>query len=1033
MQEQLKTAVGRFVTLRAPDKAATADTDLLFVRMQEFPVDVYSFYVNALATAGDDIGYPSPGEKRARLHEVAESYINSSYWKENNFAWPLIFDFEQYLGNNKETITRDELLAKASDLLGTSEELNDSLIYWDNFLVCVVEDYDIHYRQKVATLLKVDYILMVLNKVLTTATNDQIQKLLSAQIVLPKFPYHKFVSEPAPKATPTPFKKTTERLVERGSHIQSYEEALNGIKELEKFAKKIQEELVGMDPESQEYADLAANQGMINEETTDFFENPTEAIEFLSSRLGLPTPIKISIEEAKKQLSERASKSFSEAFSTVRASVEVVQSGGGFWAKKADYIPEEEEQQQGDYIPNGSLYKDFYQNGRECNPMPFLVADLMVINQEFCCLLPGEVSHIENVMATEKKSNKTRRTVTIDETVTRGSEKNTSEERDRQSTERNELQSVVSSMLAESSSMNFTANLNAKWGSVTLDTGFGYSENNSSASSQEQARNFAKELTERAVSKVSERVYEERSTRTIRTFEEDNEHTFFNDTVNHIVGMYRWMNKKLKNTVTNYGKRLMLELFVPEPAAFHFFALASKMREGQLQAVAQQNTLEAPINPKDGFDFIDSNNVTRHITLLRPQDVTEANYLQWAQLYGAEVKAPPAERMYLTNSVTSTDKDGNPAAYDCSVDIPKGYMPKSLSFSFAQDAEGNTDMWFIIGSNPKLPVGTSTTVSGGTNTNPLMPEYHYPDMGGVYTGTITSTVMGITITRPIYQLPNIDFGPKLPITVFGRSRYFGLNTTVLCQRTDDSFLDWQRSVYQAVMAAYKKQKDAYDVAFAAATQAVQAASSMGFGGSGFAYQAQNPMINREIERTELKRAAIYYMNGGKMPSPENNWVDALPMDIDYEHMPEFSYCANIGNTPYVKFMESAFDWQNMAYQFFPYFYGRKSNWVNLYLTQDADPLFANFLKAGYAKVLIPVQPGREKDVLAFMSSGNVFGKTTREVSEHPLVLDILAQFNDPKPTQSVQPEAWFTVVPTNLICLQNDASPMDDNALQCDC
>jgi hypothetical protein len=35
------------------------------------------------------------------------------------------------------------------------------------------------------------------------------------------------------------------------------------------------------------------------------------------------------------------------------------------------------------------------------------------------------------------------------------------------------------------------------------------------------------------------------------------------------VGVYRWVDKLMKNQIYNYGKRLMFEFMIPEPAKLH--------------------------------------------------------------------------------------------------------------------------------------------------------------------------------------------------------------------------------------------------------------------------------------------------------------------------------------------------------------------------------------------------------------------------------------------------------------------------------
>ena len=56
---------------------------------------------------------------------------------------------------------------------------------------------------------------------------------------------------------------------------------------------------------------------------------------------------------------------------------------------------------------------------------------------------------------------------------------------------------------------------------------------------------------------------------------------------------------------------------------------------------------------------------------------------------------------------------------------------------------------------------------------------------------------------------------------------------------------------------------------------------------------------------------------------------------------------------------------------YPYFWGRKSYWIDRLLLDDNDPQFRDFLRAGSARVMLPVRPGFEGAVAHFMETGTV--------------------------------------------------------------
>ena len=74
----------------------------------------------------------------------------------------------------------------------------------------------------------------------------------------------------------------------------------------------------------------------------------------------------------------------------------------------------------------------------------------------------------------------------------------------------------------------------------------------------------------------------------------------------------------------------------------------------------------------------------------------------------------------------------------------------------------------------------------------------------------------------------------------------------------------------------------------------------------------------------------------------------------------------------VAFFERAFEWENMMYTYYPYFWGRQAKWGELILIQDTDPQFEAFLKAGAARVVVPVRPGFEAALAHYQETGDVW-------------------------------------------------------------
>src|SRR5439155_5160540 len=104
----------------------------------------------------------------------------------------------------------------------------------------------------------------------------------------------------------------------------------------------------------------------------------------------------------------------------------------------------------------------------------------------------------------------------------------------------------------------------------------------STESSARQASEFSKDVVERSVSKLVERILERRTVTTITEFEEKYSHGFDNTTgAGHITGYYQWLDKVSEAQVYNYGKRLLFDVTVPEPATNFILAQTSATNVAQ--------------------------------------------------------------------------------------------------------------------------------------------------------------------------------------------------------------------------------------------------------------------------------------------------------------------------------------------------------------------------------------------------------------------------------------------------------------------
>ena len=254
------------------------------------------------------------------------------------------------------------------------------------------------------------------------------------------------------------------------------------------------------------------------------------------------------------------------------------------------------------------------------------------------------------------------------------------------------------------------------------------------------------------------------------------------------------------------------------------------------------------------------------------------------------------------------------------------------------------------------------------------------------------------------------FSGAIPISIFTQNvDAWILNIEILCERTDEAYDQWRLTTYQKIMGAYNLLKAAYDNQVAQAKAAVQMQT---------ASVTLTPDAKREIERRELQRACITLLAGDYY-----NDYDATKL-VSAQGYPEFDLAEAASEAYRVQFFQQVMEWGEMAYLFYPHFWGRKDRWVDMLRLDDDDPVFAGFLKAGYARVVVPVQPAYEDALLYFLESNGVLWNGGEPPTlEDELYISIIDELKEPVGKPRGKP--WEVVVPTTLVVL-DESSELPD-------
>jgi len=593
------------------------------------------------------------------------------------------------------------------------------------------------------------------------------------------------------------------------------------------------------------------------------------------------------------------------------------------------------------------------------------IADFRKVEQEVCCYVPGQVSHIENILAREYKERSTRNLTSIERTTETTSEKEVENLTDSSTTERNEMQTEVSSVLNEDKSTAFgaSAGVNGKFPSGTYHAeGYAdFANSSSSSQSNSNAQTYAQEVTERTLERIVQKTTKKRTSRILKEFEENNKHGFDNrEGEQHVSGVYRWIDVIYKNQLVNYGKRLMYEFMVPEPSKFFKEAIINKEEESENIFL-----IEEPKTPES-------------LGLSSAADITESEYQNFAAAYGAEVGAVPELYSYAGTSFTKSQQAGdgsnktNKAPSD-TVKVTKGY---------------------------KAIEAKTSGVSGS--------GWTYVTVGGI----------NMNINQDIFIPIGSHYNEEVPVSAYFEWNWIvNVNIVIKCVRTEEYFQQWQNETYKAIVDAYNERLQEYrDAKLAAGIGENQEEEKIRF----------NPLFNRAIEKRELKRICIEML-----AKPYGNPLGKDNYGIGGSDVPYVKQTVEFENhAAHVKFFEQAFDWEIMAYLFYPYYWAKQGNWKDLIQQNDAaDPIFQAFLQSGMSRAVIPVRPGFEDAVVYYMETGDIWnGGDLVLDNEDDLYISIAEEMQVVE--GSVEDE-WETRMPTSLTMIQKDTVGLNETGLPC--
>jgi hypothetical protein len=596
----------------------------------------------------------------------------------------------------------------------------------------------------------------------------------------------------------------------------------------------------------------------------------------------------------------------------------------------------------------------------------------------------GGLARVANVPKGTKKESEFKRMTRTEEIEERESDLLERTETVHETDERSALKEESEKALSFEMSVRALGGFSASYGPVSVEASAAAETALGVSSMTRTASDFAKRIVDKATSEIVKRqLSRSRATRIVQIDTRDLEGVDNVGGAGHVTAIYQWIDEVHEGRLLNYGARLFFEFIVPEPGR--------TLMWGAEAAAARAEVGEAP----PSFD-------------LEMDDIDEESYLDLGLLYRAgTLPAPPEEETYVAKSLKAgetvtehTDKRTNFVVTDDSLTVPDGYSIHKVyavaTSTFAVDT-GNARWTVEIG-----------RFSKGDTYNLALKKKRSQDL--------------------IIEAAEDSLRPRgrnMPILISGlENRPLAVSVTLRLRRTQALFDSWRSEVYSALRKAHQRLVSDYEE-----KRAANAAQN------GPGYSARNPARQRQIEREEIKRGAIEILTGQHFDA-----FGAIGTSVGIGRpVIDFKEAASEGT--YARFFETAFEWEQIEFVLYPYFWTNPAAaWQQrLSMTFD-DPMTEAFMRAGFARVAVPVRPGFEAAALRYLSEGPaaVVGETsgteTDDVEDPPYVpvwQELIERqgVTEVAPTQVGDP--WRFKLPTShqLIRLDNvlpAPPPLDD-------
>jgi hypothetical protein len=664
------------------------------------------------------------------------------------------------------------------------------------------------------------------------------------------------------------------------------------------------------------------------------------------------------------------------------------------------------------------------------------VSDLFVVRSEWRGYARGEVAALKNVMAGEtlQQSNKqTRENETTELTET---QQTTQEEESQETRTSSELSREVSSLLSASLQGKVGGEVTGTFPGGTYRVAANAEGSIGLSVAEHLAARTAQEAVTKAASRVDTTTRIQRTTRELVKLEDAFDYELKNPDGKNRRGVYRWLDRIERFQVFRIPDRLQLEFQLPNPAEFFKYRLK------------QAATVAAEGGPPDWNVTLEANPADAAIVSI--VDQKDADRLA-ARYRATDLPPMPKETTSLVDTKTLEAKnvpadDHAPqvvspvAGGDLEVVIPDGYEAVEVRYFLSGSPararwareRGNNDNskpgWDEADTHVFHSIVLEAFLGGDshyktdwigedegldqlltTQGNNYNVSTGFGDAYARSTSTQIIKFVDPTATPPLDNPVRVRL--KLGFKAVGAA-HMQVGVQVICRRTAERYAAWRQQVFETLLAAWTR----WDREFRSAQQ-----TSVIFGTS--AATERSSSENREGIQEELKRQVISWL---LEEVPFGGRPGTKPLKSTQEEpWRQFDVDRAIADAPTIQFFEQAFDWPNMGWIFYPYYWAAKDDWLELASHQASDPDYERFLRSGSARVLVPVRKSFEDAVQYWLVYKKPFLGKGLPLPNNKMFVSIASEIRNltesPVDGEPVE-HAWDTRTSTNFVWLEDDVA-----------